>query len=70
LSTVQMPPGVPVATVGIGAAGARNAALLAAQIIGRQDPAVRQAVHRFKEAQAKEVEAKSRALQEKLSDGR
>jgi 5-(carboxyamino)imidazole ribonucleotide mutase len=70
LSTVQMPPGVPVATVGIGAAGARNAALLAAQIIGRQDPTVRQAVHRFKETQAEEVEAKSRALQEKLSDAR
>lgn len=38
LATVQMPPGVPVATMAIGKAGARNAALLAIQILGRSDP--------------------------------
>lgn len=38
LSTVQMPPGVPVATMAVGRAGARNAAILAAQILGLQDP--------------------------------
>ena len=37
LSTVQMPPGIPVATVGIGQAGATNAALLAAQILALSD---------------------------------
>ena len=40
LSIVQMPAGVPVATVGIGAAGATNAGLLAAQIVGAYDPEV------------------------------
>ena len=40
LATVQMPPGVPVATVAIGKAGAKNAAWLAARIIGASDPEV------------------------------
>lgn len=42
LSTVQMPGGIPVATVGIGGGGAMNAGLLAAQIIARKDPALRE----------------------------
>ena len=42
LSTVQMPGGIAVATVGIGSGGATNAALLAAQILARKDPAVRE----------------------------
>jgi len=41
LSTVQMPPGVPVATVAVGKAGATNAAVLAAQILAVGDPAIR-----------------------------
>ena len=41
LSTVQMPGGIPVATVGIGSGGATNAALLAAQIIAAKDPEIR-----------------------------
>jgi phosphoribosylaminoimidazole carboxylase PurE protein len=41
LSTVQMPPGIPVATVGIGQAGATNAALLAAQILALSDETLR-----------------------------
>ena len=41
LSTVQMPPGVPVATVAVGPAGATNAAVLAAQILAVGDPAIR-----------------------------
>ncbi len=52
LSTVQMPPGVPVATVGIGGAGAVNAAILAAQIIAAHDTYVRTAIERFKTKQA------------------
>ena len=49
-SIVQMPPGVPVATVGID--GARNAAILAAQILATADPAIAQAVVRLREEQA------------------
>lgn len=50
LSVVQMPPGIPVAAVAIGAPGARNAAVLAARIIARKDDAVKSAVedHRRK----------------------
>ena len=44
LATVQMPPGVPVATVAIGKAGAKNAAWMAARIIGTGDAAVQQRV--------------------------
>ncbi|MBN1881488.1 MAG: 5-(carboxyamino)imidazole ribonucleotide mutase [Deltaproteobacteria bacterium] len=44
LSTVQMPPGIPVATVGIGKAGAKNAAILAAQIIAVTDESVQKAL--------------------------
>lgn len=44
LSTVQMPPGIPVATVGIGVAGAKNAAYLAAQIIGTYDSSIKNRV--------------------------
>lgn len=46
LATVQMPPGVPVGTVAIGPAGARNAAFLAARILALGDPAVKQRVDR------------------------
>jgi len=42
LSTVQMPAGVPVATVAIGSAGAKNAGVLAAQILAISDPVLRQ----------------------------
>lgn len=59
LSTVQMPAGVPVATVAIGKAGAKNAALLACQMIGLADAQVQQAVADFKKAQAEKVLADS-----------
>ena len=48
LSIVQMPPGVPVATVAIGSAGARNAACLAARMIGLADPRVAAAVEAYR----------------------
>ena len=48
LSIVQMPRGVPVATVAIGKAGAANAGLLAARIIGTHDPAVRERLHAYR----------------------
>jgi 5-(carboxyamino)imidazole ribonucleotide mutase len=48
LSIVQMPRGVPVATVAIGKAGAANAGLLAARILGAHDPAVRERLHDYR----------------------
>jgi 5-(carboxyamino)imidazole ribonucleotide mutase len=58
LSIVQMPPGVPVATVGIGAA--KNAGLLAMQIVAVSDAKLRAALLKFKEKLAKESRAKNR----------
>ena len=55
LSIVQMPAGVPVATFAIGRAGAINAALAAAQILARQDPAVRAALVRHRADQTAKV---------------
>lgn len=48
LSIVQMPRGVPVATMAIGGAGAVNAALLAARIIATHDPALRERLHAYR----------------------
>ena len=59
LSTVQMPSGVPVATVAIGKAGPKNAAILACQMIGIGDAAVQQKIIDFKKAQAEKVLADS-----------
>jgi phosphoribosylamine---glycine ligase len=56
LSTVQMPPGVPVATVSIGKAGATNAGVLAAQILGLGDPQVAQRLQEYKKSLADKVE--------------
>lgn len=55
LSTVQMPGGIPVATFGIGKAGAKNAALLAAAILAGRDPDVRERLAKFREAQSAAV---------------
>ena len=49
LSTVQMPPGVPVATMAIGPAGAKNAAIFAAQILALSDPRLQERLKRHKE---------------------
>jgi len=66
LSTVQMPGGIPVATVAIGSAGAKNAAYLAAQIIATADPVMHQKLVAERQASGDAVVAKDRALQEKL----
>ncbi len=63
LSTVQMPPGVPVATVAIGKAGARNAAVLAVQILALAEPALREKLVQFKKRQEQKVREKDAALQ-------
>ena len=56
LSTVQMPPGVPVATVAVGKAGATNAAVLAAQILAVSDPAIRARLNDYRQGLADKVE--------------
>mgnify|MGYP005813474383 CR=1 FL=1 len=66
LSTVMMPAGVPVATVAIGKAGAKNAGYLAAQMLGVADKAVAQRVADDRQANAEAVIAKDAALQESL----
>jgi len=63
LSTMQMPPGVPVATVAIGKAGAKNAAILAVQILALADSNLREKLADFKKAQEKKVMEKDSALQ-------
>jgi 5-(carboxyamino)imidazole ribonucleotide mutase len=55
LSIVQMPRGVPVGTLAIGGSGAANAALLAAAILGRKYPPIREALARFRQAQTDAV---------------
>ena len=62
LSTVQMPPGVPVATMAVGKPGARNAGVFAAQILAVGDPALAARLDAFKKTMAAEVEAKDRKL--------
>jgi len=58
LSTVNMPGGVPVAAVGLGSGGARNAGLLAAQILGVADPAIAKRVAEMRIADGDAVRAK------------
>jgi len=67
LSTVQMPGGIPVATVAIGKAGAKNAAYLAAQIMAVSDADMHQKLIAEREENAQAVMAKDAALQEKLA---
>jgi len=62
LSTVQMPPGVPVATMGLGKAGAANAAILAVQVLALSDEKLRRKLADFKSTQEKKVIEKDAAL--------
>src|SRR5207253_10364931 len=64
LATVQMPAGIPVATVAIGKAGAANAAILAAQILALSDPALAKKLQAHKEKLARSVDDKSKKLKE------
>lgn len=63
-STVQMPPGVPVATVGIG--GSKNAAILAVRIMALSDSGLRERLEEYRRSMADEVLAKDRRIQEEL----
>jgi len=66
LATVQMPAGMPVATVAIGKPGATNAGILAAQMIGLSDAAIARKLQTHKEKLASGVEEKSKKLKSSL----
>lgn len=66
LAIVQMPAGIPVATVAIGKPGATNAGILAAQIIGASDAGVAEKLKAYKQKLARGVEEKSRKLKESM----
>lgn len=68
LSTVQMPGGIPVATVAIGKAGAKNAAYFAAQILALSDAALTERLKKERAANADQVRARDAALQERLNN--
>lgn len=64
-SIVQMPPGIPVATVSIGRAGAKNAGILAAQILALKDKMLAGKLLEHRKRMAEEVEEKARKIQKK-----
>ncbi|MBR6387902.1 MAG: 5-(carboxyamino)imidazole ribonucleotide mutase [Thermoguttaceae bacterium] len=68
LSTVQMPGDVPVATVGTGSGGARNAGILAVQILAGSDPELARQLVSFKHKLVEKIAAKDAAFQEKLAN--
>ena len=61
LSTIQMPSGVPVATVAIGKTGAKNAAILALEILGVTDKTIEKKLNSFKRALVESVRSKNRS---------
>jgi 5-(carboxyamino)imidazole ribonucleotide mutase len=67
LATVQMPAGIPVATMAIGKAGARNAGIFAAQLLATSDENLAAKLTEFKAEMAVKVAAKSAAVQERLA---
>jgi phosphoribosylaminoimidazole carboxylase PurE protein len=69
LATVQMPPGVPVATVGIGRGGAENAAILAVQMLALHSRVLRERLERFKVELAESVAGRNLRLQRKIAPG-
>ncbi len=67
-STVMMPPGVPVATVGIGKPGAKNAAWLAVAILSLGDPALRERLQAARRALPGQVEDMNRRVQQQMAE--
>lgn len=63
LSTVQMPPGIPVATMAVGKSGARNAGILAVQILSLSRPHLASRLDDFKAEMATQVEEKARKIE-------
>jgi len=70
LSMVQMPGDVPVATVGVGTGGSRNAGLLAVQILALENPALQQRLIEFKKQLVEKVQSKDAALKARLQNRR
>jgi len=68
LAIVQMPAGIPVATMAIDKAGATNAAILAAQILGTSDPKMAERLKGHKEDLARSVQEKNSRLQQKIAE--
>lgn len=68
LATVQMPAGIPVATVAIGKPGATNAGILVAQILGLADAAIAEKLRTHKEKLARGVEEKSKTMNAKMKE--
>jgi len=66
LSTLQMPAGIPVATMAVGRAGARNAGILAVQILALSDSVLRTKLRRYKTKLAKGVEEKEKKLRDRV----
>ncbi len=66
LSTVQMPKGVPVATMGLGQSGASNAALLAIQILSLKEPNLRERMRNFRDKMAAQIESESKKIRQRL----
>jgi phosphoribosylamine--glycine ligase len=66
LATVQMPPGVPVATMAIGKSGARNAGVLAVQILALSDTVLAEKLEAYKQNMAAKVEQKAKKLQNSI----
>jgi 5-(carboxyamino)imidazole ribonucleotide mutase len=68
LSTVQMPGGIPVACVAIGATGAKNAAFLAAEILALSDPEIAERLAAERKERAAQIMAKDAAIGKKLEN--
>jgi phosphoribosylaminoimidazole carboxylase PurE protein len=69
-STVMMPPGIPVATVGIGKSGAKNAAYLAVSILALSDETLRERLLAYRDSLPGQVEAMNASVQKKLAERR
>jgi phosphoribosylaminoimidazole carboxylase PurE protein len=65
LSTVQMPPGVPVATMAVGKSGAKNAAIFAAQILANKYPEIKKEIDSYKTMLTRDLNEKSKAIEKK-----
>jgi len=63
LSTVQMPPGVPVATMAVGKSGAKNAAIFAAQILARKYPEIEKRIAAYRKRLTRDLDKKSKAVE-------
>jgi phosphoribosylamine--glycine ligase len=66
LATVQMPPGIPVATMAIGKSGARNAGILAVQILALADATLSEKLQKYKQDMAAKVEQKAKKLENSI----